>query len=269
MKVIFSRKGYDSQYGRYPSIIWPSGEMISFPIPVSNEIGIKSEDLSFKNKNLKEIFADLKHKTTEINHHLDPDIGIYRVCGNPSQAVGLFGQSGKATGHLKKQSIASGDIFLFFGTFRHAELHDGNICYKKNSLSFHALYGYLIVDEIITDIEGINERIDYHRLLNHPHYLNRKYKAYHKNQIYLSSKFGAFNYSPKLKLTKDGENKSVWGLPTFFKDIKITFHNEGSGQIKENQFVLNSTYRGQDFVFEANKDSENWIKEVLSHQNDI
>ena len=33
MKVIFSRKGFDSSYGGFPSIILPDGQMISFPIP--------------------------------------------------------------------------------------------------------------------------------------------------------------------------------------------------------------------------------------------
>jgi hypothetical protein len=33
MKVILSRKGFDSGYGGYPSPILPSGEMVSLPIP--------------------------------------------------------------------------------------------------------------------------------------------------------------------------------------------------------------------------------------------
>ncbi len=41
MKVIFSRKGFDSSYGGFPSIILPGGKMISFPIP---EKGIRKQN---------------------------------------------------------------------------------------------------------------------------------------------------------------------------------------------------------------------------------
>jgi len=33
MKVIFSRKGFDSEFGGYPSPILPNGQIISLPIP--------------------------------------------------------------------------------------------------------------------------------------------------------------------------------------------------------------------------------------------
>ena len=35
MRLIFSRKGFDSQYGEVPSPILPNGQMISLPIPSS------------------------------------------------------------------------------------------------------------------------------------------------------------------------------------------------------------------------------------------
>ena len=32
MKIIFSRKGFDDQYGGFPSVMWPeTKEMLSFP----------------------------------------------------------------------------------------------------------------------------------------------------------------------------------------------------------------------------------------------
>ena len=52
MNVIFSRKGFDSSYGGFPSIILPEeieSKMISFPIPEINPkgAGIKAEDIKF------------------------------------------------------------------------------------------------------------------------------------------------------------------------------------------------------------------------------
>jgi hypothetical protein len=38
MKIILSRKGFDSAYGGYPSPILPSGEMVSLPIPSDDAI---------------------------------------------------------------------------------------------------------------------------------------------------------------------------------------------------------------------------------------
>jgi len=36
MKVILSRKGFDSGYGGFPSPVLPDGTMLSLPIPVSS-----------------------------------------------------------------------------------------------------------------------------------------------------------------------------------------------------------------------------------------
>ena len=52
MNVIFSRKGFDSTYGGFPSIILPEemdSKMISFPIPETNpdSTGKKPEDIKF------------------------------------------------------------------------------------------------------------------------------------------------------------------------------------------------------------------------------
>ena len=46
MKVILSRKGFDSQYGGMPSPILPDGTMLSLPIP-SKDDNIKYSDLNY------------------------------------------------------------------------------------------------------------------------------------------------------------------------------------------------------------------------------
>ena len=45
MKVILSRKGFDSENGAYPSPILPNGQMISLPIPDQNMDDIKYSDV--------------------------------------------------------------------------------------------------------------------------------------------------------------------------------------------------------------------------------
>lgn len=44
MKIILSRKGFDSGYAGYPSPILPNGELISLPIPDFSK-DIRYEDL--------------------------------------------------------------------------------------------------------------------------------------------------------------------------------------------------------------------------------
>ena len=67
MKIIFSRKGFDSSYGGYPSIILPDNKMISFPIPEANpKIKVlEAENIEYiiekqHSWSLKDIFEKLK-----------------------------------------------------------------------------------------------------------------------------------------------------------------------------------------------------------------
>lgn len=48
MKVILSRKGFDSGYGGWASPILPDGRMLSLPIPASNGL-VSYDDLSAGN----------------------------------------------------------------------------------------------------------------------------------------------------------------------------------------------------------------------------
>ena len=82
MKVILSRKGFDSAYGGYPSPILPSGEMISLPIPL--EDSIRYSDLKLSGSTYYDLMAELRPTIKrkgewidldkETRCHLDPDI---------------------------------------------------------------------------------------------------------------------------------------------------------------------------------------------------
>ena len=102
MKIIFSRKGFDSQNGGMPSPIIDA-KAISLPIPYKNSL-IRYDDLL-----LGKIVNELsKGRITGLDYcHNDPDL-----------KMGAFGQVASAQGHLNNQGVGSGDLFLFFGTFR-------------------------------------------------------------------------------------------------------------------------------------------------------
>ena len=69
---------------------------------------------------------------------------------------------------------------------------------------------------------------------------------------------GCLDYCEKLKLTKDGCSRSVWALPTFFKDIEISYNKNAW---KEDGF--HSAAKGQEFVFEANEEVEDWLNTIF------
>ncbi len=121
MKVILSRKGLDSEYDGIPSPIMSDGSLLSLPIPYEQDI-IKYTDLSFQVKSYFDIIKELSSVDKKLlkNHtaHLDPDIRFECLPKRNKDRRPVFGQSDAALGHLNKQGVSGGDIFLFFGWFR-------------------------------------------------------------------------------------------------------------------------------------------------------
>ena len=260
MKLILSRKGFDSQYGCIPSPIMPNGDLISMPIPEKGAIDT-FQSLKYREDTYEKILRDLGYKQEIWECHLDPD--IY----NPKNQIGwkaIFGQSDAAAGHLKNQKIQNNDIFLFFGTFREVILNeDGKYSYEKSSKEKHIIYGYLQVGEIVK--EGFSK---YHW---HPH-SSTLYDGKNNNIMFVASKnlldtnlpgFGTFKFSDGLVLTKHGKPKSQWILPDVLKGKDITYH--GKNNLKED--YLQSSYRGQEFVIDCDDNILEWIKKLVSKKD--
>ncbi len=60
MKVILSRKGFDSENGGIPSAIMPNGDVVSFPIPSDDKASFS--DLRYGQVSYKRILDDLSLK---------------------------------------------------------------------------------------------------------------------------------------------------------------------------------------------------------------
>ena len=60
MKVILSRKGFDSENGKMPSAIMPNGDVVSFPIP--SEDYTTFDDLRYGQFSYKRILDSLAQK---------------------------------------------------------------------------------------------------------------------------------------------------------------------------------------------------------------
>ena len=147
MKVILSRKGFDSSTGGYASPILPDVRMISLPIP-SDEDSISYSELRFdKNKTYYDLIKELKNKikycdewrklNKETKCHLDPDI-YKRIMDREEHWKPCFGQIGGVQTHLENQGVKIGDLFLFFGWFKKTEYY--GFCYYSSRNFMRVVY---------------------------------------------------------------------------------------------------------------------------------
>lgn len=261
MKIILSRKGFDSGYGGMPSPILPDGTMLSMPIPSEGDL-VHYCDLCHNGLSYQDIISQLKPNSKILYKecHLDPDIRKDIVVRKDGWKP-AFGQVGAAQSHLSNQGVSNGDIFLFFGWFRHTTIKNGKLSFIGPSSGFHAIYGYMQIGNIIKCAEDVPQW-----LMSHPHACDKRWQK--NNAIYIASDnlslnpelpgAGCFNYSEVLKLTMGGRSRSIWSLPTFFKNIPISYNRNAW---REDAF--HSAAKGQEFVFEANDDVINWLKFIL------
>lgn len=264
MKIILSRKGFDSQYGGFPSPILPDGRMISLPIP-SSEDSTYYKDLKLDNKTYYDLMRELGiNINSKATCHLDPDIYNEVLIRNKNWKP-IFGQIGAAQSHLNNQNVGKGDLFLFFGSFRKTKSENGKLIFDLNHPEIHAIFGYLQVEDIIKP--NSNKILDWMKY--HPHILLEKRRIKSNNSIYIarnklswSNKFpgaGFLKFNENLVLTKKGLSKSKWNLNSeIFKNIKISYH---FNPWKENYFQ--SASKGQEFVIQDNKKVEEWAKNLI------
>jgi hypothetical protein len=270
MKVILSRKGFDSSYGGRPSPILPNGKMISFPIPVGNIR--RYSDLRL---NVNETYYNLIQQLgiTTINEqsfcHVDPD--IYReILDRPKGWKPAFGQVDAAELHLRNQSIGEGDLFLFFGKFCNTQCVQGKYIYYPNkNQDFHALFGYLQIGEILrgnklSSWPGKHPHTEEEYLLKNP--TNTIYVA--RDRLSWNSSIpgaGTFNFKEELRFTRQGTRRiSEWDLPrSIFGNVKISYHPDPW----RDSYFQSAAHPGQEFVIrDDTQDNTNvvgWAKEKI------
>lgn len=273
MKVILSRKGFDSGIGGFASFILPDGTLQSLPIPSDGDpLSYSDVKSRYQNKNLLELMLDIKDKIKErewkkldesTNCHLDPDIDFYALERSEGWK-GCFGQTGAAQTVLKNANVNVNDLFLFFGWFNECGKNDTNSIIMKKGQGKHVMFGYLQIGEIIhTAKDTIPAWLRYH-----PHaYGNRVDDK--NNCIYIArekcswdekiSGYGIFKYNKELELTKTGMSRSKWALPDIFKGISITYHTQDAW--KEEYFQ--SAARGQEFVVEESDIIKKWAQDII------
>ena len=269
MKIILSRKGFDSSYGGGASPIMPNGDLISIPIPANeNEKGIPYSKVFYGDKSYYQLMEELGIKIPENKCcHLDPDL-IPAAYERMENWKGVFGQQGAALTHLENQGIGKGDIFLFFGSFKRTHLSD-NIQFERD-YERHIIFGYLIVGEIHSLGTGSSSLI----YGQHPHFQNKElYKA--RNTLYVAENkegYGTFKYRDGLVLTKNGFSKSMWELPMIFhpsKGTEISRHSHKDFELRGDKILFRSRGIGQDFVVKGNIEIEKWATKMIEESERI
>lgn len=108
MKVILSRKGFDSHYGKQASPILPDGTLLSFPIPSDDELTYSS--VTWNEASIYGIIHLLNPKSAisaQSHCHLDPDLRKESIPRLPGW-VPAFGQTGSSLTELRDYEISTG-----------------------------------------------------------------------------------------------------------------------------------------------------------------
>lgn len=261
MKVILSRKGFDSANGGYASPII-NGCPLSLPIPDNNET-IKYSELTYKNGlSYLNIMKQLNIRGYNENStcHYDPDFNL-----------GAIGQINQAQSHLNNNKVDIGDLFLFFGWFKETTNIEGKIVFKNNAKypnGFHLIFGYLEIDDIIHTSSQDTPLW----LQNHCHYTRKSVRADKTNTIYVGRRksflhqnkdgFGILSFSEKRILTKNNEGaRTHWNIEGL-RGLSITYNPNAW-----HKHYFQAADIGQEFVIEESRQAENWALGILTEDS--
>lgn len=279
MKIILSRKGFDSSSGGAPSPIFPDGKLLSLPIPDKTST-LAYGDITGNNwATVGELVHQLAGLPSTHRAHLDPDLRFQSIRRTKGWRP-IFGQTGSAESHLRNQNVGEGDIFLFFGLFRPVERPNSKWQYVRGSRPIHALFGWLqIASPIVVSAWPTTEKWAHY----HPHF-DRESDP--RNVIYDSSErlalpdfssgyfagAGVFEtISPRLILTGiDSKRPGRWLLPEWFhpetRPSALSYHrDQARWERGENGVILSSVSRGQEFVLDCHAYPEalEWVRSLF------
>lgn len=288
MKLILSRKGFDSGNAKMPSPIMPDGMLLSLPIPRGGGYCYSYDELFSKGHPLSGLIkelANLRVLPFEDKAHADPDLDVERFPRKPGWRP-IFGQTGGSQSHLENQGVGVGDLFLFFGWFCHTETgRDGRLRYAHSQDGFHAIFGWLQVGQMHR-LNGRSAKALPPWAQEHPHVATRD-SFDPNNTIYIASDHlqlagvdspvpggGTFTWFRRaLRLTQPEGPRSHWALPKWFypSDGKppLSYHrNLARWSIKEDHAILRSVVRGQEFVLDTSHYPEafQWVASLFKTQ---
>ncbi len=293
MKLILSRKGFDSKNGGCPSPILDD-RLYSLPIPDAEAPTSYGEISSFNGSAIAQIVEDLTGGRFKRGNgaHLDPDLRRDAIT-RARRWRPIFGQAAGAQGHLTNQKVDRGDLFIFFGCFRRAEQVGGAFRFVRGAPKLHVIFGWLQVGgvihvtdkvaRVIRDTDSVVAEFpwaDGHPHLAAPH-------RYKNNTLYFASDRlssigidasggGTFErVAPELILTQTDEyvNCSTWRLPRWFLPggrPPLSHHSKLARWLDCGTSTrLRSVGRGQEFVLDVDQypEAHAWLRSIFRAVN--
>jgi len=283
MRIVLSRKGFDSSAGKVASPIFDDGAMVSLPIPERGS-GTTYGEVSTRRGGLGELVEQLTDGETPRTHdvHLDPDLEASARERAPGWRP-LFGQVGAAQSVLARSGVGVGDLFLFFGWFREVEATARGLRYRRGAPDQHVLFGWLQVGAVLDPRRDAVPA--WTRSHPHVHVSERM-----NNTLYVASERlelpdgavhgphgqlaggGVFpHFRDALRLTARGAARSRWSLPAWFEPRDgrpaLGYHEDLARWQRDGERVrLASVARGQEFVLDAAHYPESmaWLRELFA-----
>ena len=238
MKLVFSRKGFDSATGGFPSPV-VDGVPVSLPIPAAGRSHTTYADLGL-GALVEQVTGG--RLTGAGLCHLDPMFEGGRCA---------FGQVAAAQSHLANNGVSVGDVFLFFGLFSNLDGSDRH----------HRIFGYLRVEErLCLGAEPGPAAQPGGFGIRHPHTIGRWPR---NNCLYVGRGLRAATVTDDLRLSRPGGPVSRWCVPGWLRRVGLTYH--GRSDRWEGRDSLRTVGRGQEFVADLARCGEGraWAEDVI------
>ncbi len=237
MRIIFSRKGFDSSAGGGPSPI-VNGAPLSLPIPDTKGFSRTTYGAIGLGEHVARASRG-KLGAHDLCHH-DPMFLADGTCA--------FGQAGAAQTHLERQSVGPGDVFVFFGLFADEETGEPH----------HRIFGYLRVETLVALRDGVPKAMV---ALQHPH----AFGTHGSNDvIWRGEGRVAARASDALRLTVPGGPPTLWWRPDWLRRGGLSYHDRADRWLRGG--TLKSVARGQEFVADIGRRQapRDWLDGVIA-----
>ena len=278
LRLILSRKGFDSDAGGVASPICEDGTIFSLPIPERGSPRTYGAT-TIAGTCLGPIVEQLTRGRIKATYglHLDPDLVPETMPRAPGWRP-AFGQANAAQGVLTREGITTGDLFLFFGWFRHVKKTETGLAYRRRSPQLHVMFGWLQVGEVFKPQRDTVPAW----ALDHPHvvepnrinntlYVSAPHLTLDGKQIPLPGAGTFTHYRDALRLTASGCTRSVWSLPAWFAPREgrrpLCGHTRADRwSFTEGGLRLRSVGRGQEFVLDmdAYPEASAWVRSLIA-----
>ena len=241
MRIVFSRKGFDSASGGGPSPV-VAGRPASLPIPAGEGLSTTAYGALGLGDHVAK--ASRGRLGAESLCHHDP---MFLEGGKA-----LLGQCGAAQTHLANHGVGTGDVFLFFGLFR-----------EEGSKPHHRLFGYLLVEEVLPLATMGPTRKAELVALGFPHAL-ALHASNGNDTLYRGRGGQALRASDALRLTEDGASPTNWWVPEWLAEVGLSYHDKPERWTMPGR--LKSVARGQEFVADVGErdDARRWVEAIVA-----